>query len=126
MITYTEVQDKINLNLADFSNIIPLKHREVEQLLLDYIKENIPLHKGVVLSFDPDPTDSLTTVTIPNVGTADYYVIGSFKSNSTNYDLDNDVMWVWREPTATSFKIAIREVSGNAQNLTFYYEIKKI
>lgn len=126
MITYTEVQDKINLNLADFSNIIPLKHREVEQLLLDYIKENIPLHKGVVLSFDPNSTDSLITITIPDVGTADYYVIGSFKSNSTNYDLDNDVMWVWREPTATSFKIAIREVAAHTQNLTFYYEIKKI
>ena len=125
MILYSEVQDKINLNLADFSNILPEKHREVEQMLLDYIKQSLPLHKGSQVIGDV-AGDQLFTVTIPDVGTADYYVIGSLKSNSTNFDADDDVSWVWREPTSTSFKIAIRELAAVQQNLTFYYEIKKI
>lgn len=125
MITYAQVQDKINLNLSDFSNIVPIKHREVEQLLLDYIKENIPLYKGSIAIGDVTG-DQLFTVTIPNVGTTDYYVIGSMKSVSSNYDNDNDITWVWREQTSTSFKIAVRDFSGSSQNLTFFYEIKKI
>lgn len=125
MILYSEVQDKINLNLADNSNIVPEKHREVEQILLDYINENLPLHKGS-LSIGDVSGDQIFNITFPDIGTADYYVIGSLKSNSSNYNSDNDVIWVWRETTTTGFKIALREVSGVVQNLTFYYEIKKI
>lgn len=125
MILYSEVQDKINLNLADNSNIVPEKHREVEQILLDYINENLPLHKGSLAIGDVSG-DQIFNVSFPDIGTADYYVIGSLKSNSSNYNSDNDVIWVWRETTTTGFKIALREVSGVFQNLTFYYEIKKI
>lgn len=125
MITYAQVQDKINLNLADNSNIVPLKHREVEQLLLDYIKENLPLHKGSLAIGDVSG-DQLFTINIPDVGTANYYVLGGFKSLSSNHILDNDITWVWRETTNTSFKISIREFTSDFQNLTFYYEIKLI
>jgi hypothetical protein len=124
--TYTEVQDKIILNLADFSNIVPEKHREVEQMLLDYIEQNLPLYRGSFIIGDISGSDQIFNITFPSVGTSEYYVIGSIKSNSSNYDADNDVIWVWREPTTVGFKIALREVSGNIQNLTFYYEIKKI
>jgi len=125
MISYENVQDKINLNLADFSNIIPAKHREVEQLLLDYITENLPLYKGSVAIGDV-VGDQVFNITFPALPTNLYYVVGSIKSNSTNFDADNDVIWVWREATTTGFKIALREVSGVPQNITFYYEIKKI
>ena len=126
MITYNEVQDRINLNLADFSNIVPEKHREVEQLLLDYIKENIPLYKGSLAIGDVSGPDQVFNISFPDVGTFDYYVTGSIKSNSSNYDNDNDVFWVWRSPTSLGFQVAFREVAGNIQNLVFYYEIKKI
>lgn len=125
MITYVQVQDKINLNLANFTNIVPEKHREVEQMLLDYIKENLPLHKGSIAIGDV-AGDQLFTITIPDVGTSDYYVLGGFKSLSSNHIIDNDITWVWRETTSTSFKISIREFTSDYQNLTFYYEIKKI
>lgn len=126
MITYAQVQEKINLNLADFSNIVPEKHREVEQILLDYINENLPLYKGSLVIGDVSG-DQIFNITFPDIGTTDYYVMGSFKSNSANFDADNDITnFVWRELTTTGFKIALREVSGVVQNLTFYYEIKKI
>lgn len=126
MILYSEVQDKINLNLADFSNIVPEKHREVEQMLLDYIEQNLPLYKGVFNIGNVSGPDQIFNITFPSVGTSDYYVIGSIKSNSSNFDSDNDVFWCFRETTATGFKLAVREVSGVTQNITFYYEIKKI
>lgn len=126
MITYANVQDKINLNLADNSNIIPLEHREVEQILLDYITENIPLYKGSLAIGDVSTTDQIYNVTFPTVGTDQYYVIGSIRSNGTNFNFDNDVFWIWKDPTATGFKLGIREVSPDTQNITFYYEIKKI
>lgn len=126
MTTYAQVQDKINLNLADNSNIIPEKHREVEQILLDYINENLPLYKGSFVIGDVAGSDQLFNVTFPDIGTADYYVIGSLRSNSSDYNSDNDVTWVYREPISTGFKIGIREISSQQQNLTFYYEIKKI
>ena len=125
MISYANVQDKINLNLADFSDIVPSEHREVEQILLDYIKENIPLYKGS-LAVGNVGTDQIFNITFPDVGTANYYILGSIRSNSANYNDDNDVFWVWKDPTTTGFKVAFREVSNVAQNLTFYYEIKKI
>ena len=125
MILYSDVQDRINLNLADFSNIVPENHREVEQLLLDYIKENLPLYRGS-LALGDVAGEQIFNVTFPDVGTADYYVLGSLKSNSSNFSSDNDVVWVWREATSNGFKIALREIGNVTQNLTFYYEIKKI
>lgn len=124
--TPVQIQELINLNLADASNITPAKHREVETALLDYIKSILPLTKGFIAIGDITGSDELFTVNIPDVGTVNYYVSGSFKSLSANHDADNDVAWTWRETTATSFKISIREISSNLQNLVFYYEIKAI
>lgn len=39
--TYTDVLDLINLNLASNGKIPALKHREVEYALLDYIQQNL-------------------------------------------------------------------------------------
>lgn len=124
--TYEEIQSLINSNLADFSNIVPEKHREVEQALLNYIEDNLPLRKGSLFIGDIVGTDRIVTINFPNIGTSNYYVLGSLRSNSANFDSDNDVFWQFRETTATSFKLTLREVAGVSQNLTFFYEIKKI
>lgn len=126
MITYQDVQDGFNLDLADFSNIVPEKHRNSEQMMLDYLFQFVPLYAGS-LHIGDVPLDNWYTVTIPNVGTSNYYVIGSLRSNGASYNNDNDVFWQWREPNATNFKLLTREISGaGAQDLTFFYEIKKI
>jgi hypothetical protein len=91
----------------------------------DYIK-NLPefvnyLAKGVATLEDPLTDNSIRTITFPNVGTNNYMVIGSMVSTGSNYDLDNDVIWMVREKTNTSFKITLREVNGAVQSLNFEY-----
>ena len=66
-------------------------------------------------------TDDIKTVTFPTVGTNNYMVIGTLMSNASDYNQDNDVIWVIRERTNTSFKIAMREVAAATQNLSFEY-----
>lgn len=79
------------------------------------------LAKGTATLGDCDGTDTLKTVTFPTVGTNNYMVVGTMLSNSSNYNQDNDVIWMVREKTNTSFKVTLREVSGNFQNLSFDY-----
>ena len=39
--TYNEVENLINGNLANLSNIMPVEHRQVEKAILDYAKTSI-------------------------------------------------------------------------------------
>jgi hypothetical protein len=123
--TKAEVQALIDLNLATASNITATEHRAVITEVLNYASkfDNI-LAKGtyVVGSIN---SDSLVTVTFPTVGTDQYIVTGSLVSKGTNYDNDNDVFWMIRERTATSFKLALREVTSHVQNLEFDYILIK-
>ena len=80
-----------------------------------------PLLKGTVAIGNVTASDQLITVSFASLGTANYIVLGSLVGVSTNYDNDNDVIWSIREKSATSFKLALREVSGNTQNLSFNY-----
>ena len=122
---YETVLGLINQNKASASDITAEEDREVDIAIIDYIKSIAPLQKGVY-NIGDTLTDEVHTITFPNIGTASYYVLGSLKGNSTNYDTDNDVFWGWSSPTSTSFKLALREISGNNQNLDFYWELKKI
>lgn len=79
------------------------------------------LHKGTFVIGDNASTDSLKTVTFPTVGTNNYMVIGCMVSVGSNFDQDNDVFWMVREKTNTSFKLTLREVAGQVQNLNFEY-----
>jgi hypothetical protein len=81
------------------------------------------LYKGVYSLGDVTGVDSVRTVNMPNIGTASYMVLGSFTSKSANFDADNDVFWSDREKTATSFKLCLREISNNTQNLDFNFVI---
>lgn len=79
------------------------------------------LRKGTFAIGDNPATDSLKTVTFADVGTNNYMVVGCMVSVGSNFDADNDVMWMVREKGNTSFKLTLREVSGVVQNLSFEY-----
>lgn len=110
----------IDTNLADFSNILPTKHREVEHAILDYATNRV-IGSGTYTVGDASPTDSIRTISFTDVGTSAYIVTGSLVSNSTNYDSDNDVFWMVKNKTSNSFQLLLREVAGVAQNLDFDY-----
>lgn len=80
------------------------------------------LRKGTVTVGNVE-IDKIITVSFASIGTANYMVTGSLVSKSTNYSDDNDVFWMIREKTATSFKLCLREVTGETQNLDFDYVI---
>jgi len=80
----------------------------------------------------PDTTDQLVTVTFDlltnpawspfpsNVTDAlQINIIGNIRSVGTDWNKDNDVVFAIREKSLTGFKLALREVSSNVQNLWF-------
>jgi|TARA_R110000782_G_scaffold165552_1_gene257453 hypothetical protein len=126
-LTIAQLRSLVTLNLADNSDILPIEHREVENELINFLEvmnSFLPLATGVYSIGDVNGTDIVRTIIIPNVGTSNYYVIGSLQSKSVNFDADNDVFWQFKDPTSTSFKITLREVSSNVQNLDFHWEVK--
>jgi hypothetical protein len=123
--TKAEVQSLIDTNLESATNITALKHRAVETAILNFISDSSPLLKGTYFIGNLTSTDMLKTITFSSVGTSDYIVTGSLVGASADYNADNDVMWSIREKTATGFKLALREVAGIDQNLSFDYVLFK-
>ncbi|THU36925.1 hypothetical protein FAM09_18350 [Niastella caeni] len=66
-------------------------------------------------------SDGNWLIPIPNVNTNNYLVAGSLLSIGSNWDNDNDVMWMVRNKQSTFFELLLRQVSGNLQNLRFEY-----
>jgi|GEM_PF-5692950 len=64
-------------------------------------------------------------ISFPNVGTTNYQVVGSLRSNSTNLNIDNNVFHNTREHQATSFKLCIREMTNDDQDISFDYFLVK-
>jgi hypothetical protein len=80
------------------------------------------LLKGVLTIGDVSGNGgSIHTANFPSVGTSNYLVVGSLVSKGSNWDQDNDVMWIIREKTEVSFKVAVREIASVIQNLDFEY-----
>jgi hypothetical protein len=70
--------------------------------------------------------DKLVIISIPDQGTNQYMVNGNLISNSPSWNTDNDVTLIYKNKTATSFQIAMREVDFvEVQNLTFDFTITK-
>lgn len=68
-------------------------------------------------------TDHNVTVSFPNVGTANYVVIGNLVSNASDPFPDNDINFVYYAKTASSFGLSFREISGGQKNVRFDYVI---
>ena len=62
-------------------------------------------------------------ITIPDVGTSNYQVLGTICSNSANFNVDNNVFHNIRDRTATSFRLCLREMSSDDQNISFDYTL---
>jgi hypothetical protein len=121
--TLTELREFSNTKLASTSDITAVEHREVNSAIFDFIQTMLPLASGTY-SIGDTGTDNVRTITFPDVGTDNYKVIGGLKYAGTDYNISNDVIFMTGEYTRTSFKIALREVSANLQNLSFDWEIK--
>jgi hypothetical protein len=67
--------------------------------------------------------DSKLTITFSDVGTSNYVVVGSLVSTGTNWDNDNDVIWMVRAQTSVSFDLLLRETGGSVQSLKFNYAL---
>lgn len=117
--------EKLNTIERDAKVQLQSDFNQNNNTLKDFIK-NKPnfinfLHRGVFAISDVGSTDELKTVTFPTVGTNNYMIVGSMVSLGSNFDVDNDVVWMVREKTNTSFKITLRELTGGVQNLSFEY-----
>lgn len=128
MANYQEIADLITRNLAGDPKIEPDKHREVEFALLNAIMELsqnsiTSLKQGRIIIGDANGTDFRWVHTFPDIGTTEYFVIGSIQCVSNNWDNDNDVFWCWGEPTRTSFALYFREITRQTQNINFWYMI---
>lgn len=81
-----------------------------------------PLRIGTAILGDfPNATDEKRTISFPNVGTANYMVVGSLVSRGGNWNFSNDVIWSIGVKTSSSFELLAREVSPDTQNLKFEY-----
>lgn len=121
----TAIIDKLDTIDEHAKVQLPTDWDQADNTAKDYLK-NKPniinyLVKGAFALGDVNSTDELRTITFPTVGTNNYMVLGCMVSTGSNFSNDNDVMWMVREKTNTSFKITLREVSGIMQSLTFEY-----
>lgn len=82
------------------------------------------LHQGTV-NIGNLVTNSYSTVINfgKNIGTTNYQVVLSIKSNSVDFNQDNNVFENTREHTATSFRLCMREMQGIDQNISVNYFI---
>lgn len=80
------------------------------------------LYKGTYNVGDVAAPGGDTTLTIPiqDVGTSNYVVVGSLVSKGSVL-VDNDVWWITKNTTATSFQISLREAANGTQSLEFRY-----
>lgn len=122
--TLTELRELSNLKLASGIEIPAEDHREVNNAIFDFLETMLPLASGTFEIGDVTTLDNIRTVTFPDVGTSNYRVSGGLKYAGTDWNVSNDVVSMTGEYTQTSFKIALRELGNNTQNLSFEWEIK--
>lgn len=141
MATEAGLRAFIDLKLASESEILASEHREVENAIIDYlIQENEVLQNQIddLISNPPASnafirkgtriignvaTDQLVIVNFDDIGTNNYMVVGSLVGNSGTFENDNDVIFTIVNKTATSFGLALREITPNTQSLSFDYAI---
>lgn len=62
-------------------------------------------------------------ISFEDIGTANYQVLGTICSNSGNFNLDNNVFHNIRNRTSSSFRLCLREMSSDDQNISFDYTL---
>lgn len=80
------------------------------------------LYRGIYHIGDVAAPGADTTLTIPisDVGTSNYVVLGSLVSKGSVL-VDNDVWWITKNTSPTSFQLSLREAANGTQSLEFRY-----
>jgi len=150
--TKTEIIALINSNLADYSGIVPSKHREVELAILNYINNAVQvnaINKGSITVGDigvgsvgfsyPFVGDvesaklyqrtgggNIVLVTVKNAhSNTNYKVDISTPESLGTMEYDNDIRpIVWQKVNETQFYIYIEETGHITQNIKIHFETK--
>ena len=105
------------INVPKYKLKLPSDGRAVKYRPLTYLRE------GSFTLPNFSSSDQLHTVSFTSVGTSSYTVIGSLRgfNSSSSYSNQNDLIFTIFSKTATSFKLAIREVSSASGTVRFEY-----
>lgn len=87
--------------------------------------ENVIIFRGKIFVGDVSDDKIMAVPHNQNI-TTEYVIAGSLVSTGSNWNQDNDVLWMTRRLDANSFDLLLKEVSGNFQSLWFYYVIVKL
>ena len=119
----TALEDLVGEKLADESEITPAEIRQCFSAMTAFLRKISPLASGTY-NVGNVTENNIRTINLPyDVGTADYYVKGSKVSKGANYDKDNDVIDTIKDKTSTSFKLCLKDVTSNTQNIDFEWAI---
>jgi len=118
-------------NLSDLTDLVESRANlevysiaEVNNLFTGLI--NRPLRSGTLNIGNPQAAANFV-IPFPDVGTANYYVMGTIVSNTpytgtAQQNYDSTIIWTISSRTATSFDIYVREIGGTfVQNISFEY-----
>jgi hypothetical protein len=123
--TKAEVQTLINTNLASDTIITAVKHREVENALLNYMDDVVslkPLKVGLFGIGNPPSGTSTYNVTFsPPLSTPDYGVVSSLGSASGTPANDTQISYAVGDKTANGFKIYVTKLANVTQNIYIDY-----
>lgn len=147
-LTKTQIQTLINVNLADFSDILPVKHREVETEILNFISNTTVTNTGFVTVGDvgvgtvnqsysvggnvssaildtKTSKGNIIKVTVQNsMPSLSYFVRTSIETlgTKTSMEIDNDIHpIVFKVDTQTTFFVYVEDMSGT-QNIRLHIE----
>lgn len=147
-LTKTQIQTLINVNLADFSNILPAKHREVETEILNFISNTTVTNTGFITVGDVGvgtvgqsysvggnvssaildtrtSKGNIIKVTVQNsMPSLSYFVRTSIETlgTKTSMEVDNDIHpIVFKVDTQTTFFVYVEDMSGT-QNIRLHIE----
>lgn len=145
-LTLTQLRQKVTDNLADFSNIVPEKVREVDNEIINFLESIAPIQSGFIsglnvatgiTGFGGDivgavhtagpVNESLIVCTLATPVVGNYKVNIDVQANAGTMLASNDILTpVFEIISSTQFRIGIKESAGGNQNITLHMEIKKI
>jgi hypothetical protein len=147
-LTLTQLRQKVTDNLADFSNIVPEKVREVDNEIINFLEDlsnkSLPIKVGYIsglnigagiTGFGGNIIAAVHTAGTNGSSiesTLDSAIVGNYKvqfdiESKGSTPSDDDLSYpVFRVISATQFEISITEPGNSDQNVTLHMEIKKI
>ncbi|HVI47825.1 MAG TPA: hypothetical protein VM802_23350 [Chitinophaga sp.] len=119
--------ESINKDLATLSSSLNTFNADLQRYLASV--DNTPGTKaapvliatGTFKVGDVPGSDGYYRVTLPQLVFVPYMIAGSLRSTGSDWNKDNDVIWMVRDLLTDSFVLLTREVSGNVQDLYFDY-----